>query len=143
MIKVIAGAHNQNLETGHQRRSVKSMVAHEDHNKPTRFNNDVAIITLNEPFDFTDPNVQPIEMFNSEDADIVPESICNATGWGLLSGTNIFPPNALQWVQIPIHSDENCKNSEYGEYITDGFVCAGSERHTTCSVSIFFGYYLE
>ena len=117
------------------------MVAHEDHNQPTHFNNDVAIITLNEPFNFTDPNVQPIEMFNSEDADIVPESICNATGWGSVSDSSRFPPNALQWVQIPILSDENCKNI-FSSFVTDGVVCAGSERHTACSVSIFFSYHL-
>ena len=46
------------------------MEAHENHNEPTRFNNDVAIITVTEPFDFTDPNVQPIEWFKKEDGEI-------------------------------------------------------------------------
>merc|ERR1711936_1158801 len=56
---VIAGAHNRILEFGHQKRNIKSMEAHENHNEPTHFNNDVAIITVTEPFDFSDPNVQP------------------------------------------------------------------------------------
>merc|ERR1712013_335915 len=68
MDSVVAGAHHRLLEGGHQKRRIKSMEAHEDHNNP-RFNNDVAIITVTEPFDFSDPNVQPIEMFLLEDAE--------------------------------------------------------------------------
>ena len=37
------------------------------------FNNDVALITVSEPFNFTDPNVQPIEMFKGSDAEIPQE----------------------------------------------------------------------
>ena len=68
------------LEFGHQKRNVKSLEAHENHNEPTRFNNDVAIITVTEPFDFSDPNVQPIEWFKKDDPEIPGETICNATG---------------------------------------------------------------
>ena len=68
------------MEFGHQKRSVKSLEAHENHNEPTRFNNDVAIITVTEPFDFSDPNVQPIEWFKKDDPEITGETICNATG---------------------------------------------------------------
>eukprot|EP00091_Calanus_sinicus_P000700 TRINITY_DN10627_c0_g1_i1.p1 TRINITY_DN10627_c0_g1~~TRINITY_DN10627_c0_g1_i1.p1 ORF type:complete len:120 (-),score=21.94 TRINITY_DN10627_c0_g1_i1:16-375(-) len=59
---VIAGAHHRILEAGHQKRNIASMEHHADFNNP-QFNNDVALITVSEPFDFTDPNVQPIEMF--------------------------------------------------------------------------------
>ena len=111
------------------------MEAHEDHNEPVRFNNDVALITVTEPFDFSDPNVQPIELFTAQDPEIIPESICNATGWGLTNGLGLFPPNALQWVQIPIHSHQDCLNSVLGDYMTDNFVCAGSSEHSTCNVS--------
>merc|ERR1712215_465668 len=89
---VIAGAHHRILEGGHQKRSIQSMEAHEDHNNP-QFNNDVAIITLKEPFDFSDPNVQPIEMFTSVDAEIPADTLCNSTGWGLTSGAGLFLPN--------------------------------------------------
>merc|ERR1711934_300900 len=128
---VIAGAHKRILEGGHQKRSIESMVAHEDHNNP-QFNNDVAIITVTEPFDFTDPNVQPIQMFKSDDAEIAAETICNATGWGLTSGSGIFLPNPLQWIQIPFHERPECEEIFPG-YITDGMVCAGTKGHTTCN----------
>ena len=36
--------------------------------------------------------------------------IFDSTGWGKTSGINPFPPNALQWAQIPIQTSENCQN---------------------------------
>ena len=132
--QVIAGAHNRILEGGHQKRHIESMEAHADHNNP-RFNNDVAIITVTEPFDFSDPNVQPIAMFMSDDSEIPANTICNATGWGILYGSPFAtPPNALQWIQIPVLSHQDCETLHSG-YITDGMVCAGSSGHTTCNVS--------
>ena len=134
--QVVAGAHHRLLEGGHQKRRIKSMEAHEDHNNP-RFNNDVAIITVTEPFDFSDPNVQPIEMFLLEDAEIPAETVCNVTGWGLLYGDPFGrPPNALQWIQLPLVSAADCADEFSGDAtITDGMVCAGSSGHTTCNVS--------
>ena len=55
---------------------MESLEAHVDHNNP-RFNNDIAIITVTEPFDFSDPNVQPIGWFNQEDEQIPEKTICN------------------------------------------------------------------
>merc|ERR1711892_15149 len=127
---VIAGVHDRIGEGGHQKRRIASMEAHENHNEP-EFDNDVAIITVTQPFDFSDPNVQPISMFMSDDAEIPAETICNATGWGALWGGGIHPNN-LQWIQIPLLSHEDCVQL-YPEYITDGIVCAGASNHTTCS----------
>jgi hypothetical protein len=110
------------------------MEAHVDHNNP-RFTNDIGIITVTEPLDFSDPNVQPIEMFTSGDPEIPAETICNATGWGILYGSPFAtPPNALQWIQLPILSREECEILESG-WLTDGMVCAGTHGHTTCNVS--------
>ena len=55
---------------------MESLEAHVDHNNP-RFNNDIAIITVTEPFDFSDPNVQPIGWFTQEDEQIPEKTICN------------------------------------------------------------------
>merc|ERR1712098_990191 len=92
---VVAGAHHRILEGGHQKRSVSKLEYNQDWNNP-QFNNDVALITVSEPFDFSDPNVQPI-MFVGSDAEIPDNTICNSTGWGLTSGAGLFLPNALQW----------------------------------------------
>jgi hypothetical protein len=64
--------------------------------------------------------------------------IFNSTGWGQTSGINPFPPNALQWAQIPIQTSENCQNSYQGSAtITDGMICAGNGKQTVCNVSYF------
>merc|ERR1712215_3739 len=128
---VIAGAHHRILEGGHQKRSIQSMEAHEDHNNP-QFNNDVAIITVKEAFDFSDPNVQPIEMGTSVDAEIPADTLCNSTGWGLTSGAGLFLPNALQWARLSLHSRDQCEGIFPG-YITDGMICAGKSGHSTCN----------
>jgi len=109
------------------------MEAHEDWNVPSEFNNDIAIVTVSEPFDFSDPNVQPIQLFDRSDAEIATETVCNSTGWGLLvGGAGGFLPNALQWVQLPVHSRAQCE-SLFPGYITDGMLCAGSAEHSTCN----------
>ena len=133
IFQIIAGAHDRLLEGGHQKRKVASIEVHEEHNDPG-FDNDVAIITVDEPFDFSDPNVQPIAMFRADDPAIPSETFCNATGWGVRYGGGTHPTNALQWVKIPTLSHEDCVNM-YPEYITEGMVCAGFFEHTTCSVS--------
>merc|ERR1711964_702518 len=78
--RIIAGAHDRNLEGGHQTRRVAKLEYHASWNNPP-FNNDVALITVSEPFDFSDPNVQPIEMMKSSvDGELIPaETICNST----------------------------------------------------------------
>merc|ERR1719348_737319 len=131
--KVIAGAHFKSdlQEFGHQRRNIKEWEAHESHNEPP-FDNDIAIITVSEPFDFSDPNVQPIQYWTEADGVLAPETVCNSTGWGLTSGSGLALPNALQWIQIPVHSTEDCEEI-YPGYISDGMICAGSAGHATCS----------
>merc|ERR1711874_897778 len=72
--KIVAGAHDRNLEPGHQSRGISSMEFHESWNDPA-FDHDICLVTVNEPFDFKDPNVQPIDFFKTADAEIPPETI--------------------------------------------------------------------
>jgi len=131
--KVIAGAHYRSdlQEFGHQRRSIKEWEAHGSWNNPP-FDNDIAIITVSQPFDFSDPNVQPIEVWSADDGDLIPETICNSTGWGLTNGAGLSLPQELHWIQIPVHAREKCEETFPG-YITDGMICAGSAGHATCN----------
>merc|ERR1711874_480214 len=68
---------NRNLEAGHQSRAIDSMEFHESWNNPA-FDHDICLVTVKEPFDFKDPNVQPVEFFKTADAEIPPETICNS-----------------------------------------------------------------
>ena len=63
------------------------------------------------------------------------ENISYSTGWGQTSGVNPFPPNHLQWAQLPIQTSENCQNVYTGT-ITEGEICAGDNKATVCNVSI-------
>jgi len=128
---VVAGAHKRNLEPGHQKRNIAKMEAHGSWNNPA-FDHDVGLITLSKPFDFSDPNVQPIQWFGPGDAEIPVDTICNSTGWGLTHGGGLFLPNALQWAQLPLHSRAECEEIFPG-YITDNMICAGSSGHATCN----------
>ena len=130
---VVAGAHKRNFEFGHQKRNVAKMEAHEDLDYLS-CNNDVGIITVTQPFDFSDPHVQPIGMFKtSVDESVAPNTTCFATGWGQLSGgINPTLQNALQVVEIEVISNENCQ-SEYEGNIEPGMICAGKAGAGTCS----------
>merc|ERR1711887_124050 len=97
---VIAGAHHRILEGGHQKRSIQSMEAHEDHNNP-QFNNDVAIITVKEAFDFSDPNVQPIEIFTSVDAEIPADTCVILLDGALLQEQVCFYPMHFNGLNSP------------------------------------------
>ena len=111
--------------------AIARMEYHESWNTPD-FDHDICIITLKEPLNLDDPNVQPIEFFQTGDAEIPAETVCNSTGWGLTSGGGLFLPNHLQWIQIPIHSAADCE-SIFPGYITENMVCAGSAGAATCN----------
>jgi hypothetical protein len=68
------------------------------------------------------------------------EKISYSTGWGQTSGVNPFPPNHLQWAQLPIQTSENCQNV-YSGTITEGEICAGDNKATVCNVSIVESFY--
>ena len=64
----------------------------------------------------------------------IKSSFCS-TGWGYTSGGQ-FLPNSLQWIQIPIHSYEEC-NDIFPDSITSGMVCAGGPGAATCMVILY------
>ncbi len=93
---------------------------------------DISIITLTAPFDFSDPNVQPIETFKADDAEIAPGTTCISSGWGLTSGSSVFPPSALQVVDLDIVGQDEC-NGIFDGYIQDGMICAGKPGAAPCN----------
>ena len=77
--QIVAGAHKLNFEFGHQKRSIESMEANSNFNMQ-ELEDDISIITVTEPFDFSDPHVQPIDTFKTEDTEIAAGTTCVSTG---------------------------------------------------------------
>merc|ERR1719461_581957 len=82
---VVAGAHEIYEQNDIQFRHIKTMEAHESFVEETLID-DISIITVTEPFDFSDPHVQPVDTFKTDDAEIPDGTTCISTGWGLTSG---------------------------------------------------------
>ena len=83
--RIVAGMHDRYLEGNHQSRAISKMEFHGSWNTPA-FDHDICLVTVSNPFDFNDPNVQPVDFFKTADAEIPPETVCNSTGWGLTTG---------------------------------------------------------
>ena len=78
-----------NFEFGHQKRSIESMEANSNFNMQ-ELEDDISIITVTEPFDFSDPHVQPVDTFKTDDAEIPDGTTCISTGKWYLKRWNII-----------------------------------------------------
>ena len=130
---VVAGAHEIYEQNDIQFRHIKTMEANEIFEESALLN-DISIITVTEPFDFTDPHVQPVGMYKaSMDEPIKPGTTCISTGWGFTHGGDTFPPRYLQEVSIDILSYEECSDIFPPGSITDGMICAGKPGAGPCN----------
>jgi len=88
-------------------------------------NNDFVILKLSSSLNFNDD----VQAACLPDASYAPDEsgqTCYVSGWGTLqSGANGLPEN-LQWVDVPMITNEKC-NSAYGG-ITTSMICAGLDE---------------
>ena len=130
---VVAGAHEIYEQNDIQFRHIKTMEAHESFNEETLID-DISIITVTEPFDFSDPHVQPVPMFKASMGEpVAPGTTCVSTGWGFTHGGDTFPPRYLQEVSIDILSFGECSDIFPPGSITDGMICAGKPGAGPCN----------
>ncbi|CAH0673910.1 unnamed protein product [Spodoptera exigua] len=122
MIKVTLGEHNR-CNTTHRpvTRFVVQVVSHNF--SFATFRDDIAVLKLNEAVQVTD-SVKPVCLPRSDDKTYVGVKAM-AAGWGTVAeGKN--HSCYLQEVDLPILSNEACKNANYtSEMIGDGMLCAG------------------
>ncbi|KAJ8670479.1 hypothetical protein QAD02_001738 [Eretmocerus hayati] len=119
------------LETKHIERRVLRVVRHRGFDIRTLYN-DVAILTLNEPVEFSE-YIRPVclpsgsSLYSGKTATVI--------GWGSLR-ENGPAPAQLQEVSIPIWSNAGCKQ-RYGSAapggIVESFLCAGEDNKDSCS----------
>ncbi|KYM97521.1 PREDICTED: proclotting enzyme-like [Cyphomyrmex costatus] len=120
-----------NTEIRHIERRVKRVVRHRGFNSRTLYN-DVALLTLSEPVEFTE-QIRPIclpsgsQLYSGKTATVI--------GWGSLRESGPQPA-VLQEVSIPVWSNSECK-LKYGAAapggIVDSFLCAGRAAKDSCS----------
>ncbi|XP_012530794.1 proclotting enzyme [Monomorium pharaonis] len=120
-----------NNEIRHIERRVKRVVRHRGFNSRTLYN-DVALLTLNEPVEFTE-QIRPICLPSG--SQLYAGKTATVIGWGSLRESGPQPA-ILQEVSIPVWSNSECK-LKYGAAapggIVDSFLCAGQAAKDSCS----------
>lgn len=105
-------------------RKVKRMIIHRDYN-PSNFDNDIALLELESPFQ-VQPHVVPICLPDKEEDFIGQQAL--VAGWGKLSFGGPVP-KVLQVAKLPVIGNKHCQemyqNSGHMKLISDSFLCAG------------------
>ncbi|XP_023304279.1 venom serine protease Bi-VSP [Lucilia cuprina] len=123
------------FEVKHVTRRIKRLVRHKGFDFST-LHNDIAILTLSEPVQFT-KEIQPICLPTSSTQQSRSYSghIATVAGWGSLR-ENGPQPSILQKVQIPIWTNTECAQ-KYGRAapagIIESMICAGQAAKDSCS----------
>ncbi|CAH0561955.1 unnamed protein product [Brassicogethes aeneus] len=132
-LTVRLGDHNikTQSETRHVEKKVRRVVRHRGFDPRTLYN-DIAILTLDSPVDFT-RNIRPVCLpgagrdFAGQTGTVI--------GWGSLRESGPQPA-VLQEVSIPIWSNSDCRQ-KYGHAAPGGIVehmlCAGQASRDSCS----------
>nr|XP_046253279.1 transmembrane protease serine 11D [Scatophagus argus] len=127
LFRVAAGLHVLSAPGIHaQIRSISEVKMHQDYNDNTS-DNDVTLVLLSSPFNFTD-YVQPIcTPFNVTHEFILNFSHCFITGWGSMYYKGGLM-NRLQEAVVELIDRRTCNlNSWYNGIITENMICAGLE----------------
>ncbi|XP_070783797.1 chymotrypsin-like protease CTRL-1 [Enoplosus armatus] len=115
------------------KRTVSQIIVHPDYNN-TLFNNDIALMKLSSPVNFTD-YIRPV-CLASNSSQFHNSTPCWATGWGRLGKDEPLQAfDSLQQVQIPVIGTKQCRCNylpEPAANITDNMICAGQENKGAC-----------
>ncbi|XP_045487739.1 chymotrypsin-1-like [Pieris rapae] len=82
---------------------ISKVIPHQEHNKPNKFNNDIAVISTKEAIEFNE-KVQPLPLPTQ---DIKAGLSCLLSGWGYL-GYRRPQPDKLQYLYVNTLTGEQC-----------------------------------
>ncbi|GJQ69475.1 hypothetical protein Trydic_g6582 [Trypoxylus dichotomus] len=102
-------------------RKISNVLKHGSYGVGGSFNNDIALLKLSEPLDFSGL-VKPVCLPTIGRSFTGHHGI--VTGWGATEATGQVS-NVLREVDVPILSNMECRNTGYGRRITDNMICAG------------------
>jgi len=104
---------------------IEKVIVHEEYGQPDDYQNDIALIKLDREAE-ENSFVGPVCLPWSED-NISPGTQMEVAGWGATTRQGGSPANILQWVAVPIQSQERCKSAyaSEGHTVTGKQICAG------------------
>ncbi|XP_045489522.1 chymotrypsin-2-like [Pieris rapae] len=130
-VSVLAGTNNKN--SGGTRYKVDKIINHEKYTARPNVN-DIALLRTTEKIQFTE-KVKAIEIATE---DPKPGDKCKLSGWGFTTQNQRNSPNKLQWLDVKIMSDKDCKNSDLKRFeksfpVTDNHICTlNKDGEGTC-----------
>nr|XP_033501784.1 trypsin II-P29-like [Epinephelus lanceolatus] len=115
----------QSINPNEVSRSLSQIIRHPDYDN-TPNNNDVALLKLSSPVEFTD-YIRPV-CLAAAGSTFPAGTTCWVTGWGTIrsDGTSLPFPQTLQEVSVPVVSNTQCSSS-YSD-LTSNMMCAGLEE---------------
>ena len=97
----------------------------EERYHPSRYPHDIAILHLKSPIKLEDGSVESISIPTTGSTEIPEGTKLKVSGFGKTSSRG-RPVNRLRHVEIEYIEQERCRSeSDYGEIIQDGMLCAG------------------
>ena len=118
-IDIVVGLHRLSENNG-IRRDLQAIIVHPQW-EPASYDYDIALLHLAQPID----GVTPVAIVQPSDAPIfAPGQIARVMGWGATAWQGTGSDVLLQ-VDIPIVSQQTCRDSYGADDITDRMLCAG------------------
>jgi secreted trypsin-like serine protease len=130
-VEVVAGAQNIRKQESTQVSMFSEELYPHEHYSQTLLRNDVALIHLPQPLQWTDA-IAPICLPARSDPNLEAGTIVTPSGWGKDSDDSWFISDNLREVTVPVISNEDCK--AIYSIIYDGSICIDSSNgRGTCS----------
>ncbi|CAF4882645.1 unnamed protein product [Pieris macdunnoughi] len=130
-LRVLAGTNSKS--SGGTRYKVDKIVKHEKYT-PRPNVNDIALLRTTEKIKFTD-KVKAIEIATE---DPKPGDLCKLSGWGFTDQNERNSPDKLQWLDVKIISEKDCKTDYLKRYeqsypVTENHICTlNKDGEGTC-----------
>lgn len=121
--RVVLGEHDRNKEEGLETVRSATVFQHPGYRKGAPYPNDVALLKLSEPVEFSTeifPACLPVDV---KDFDTTRDE-CWISGWGDTKNTS-HDPTKLRELQVSLTSRDSCKEMWGPAYILDTHICVG------------------
>ncbi|OCT75682.1 hypothetical protein XELAEV_18030866mg [Xenopus laevis] len=127
LVRIVLGANDmRQLGPEVQIRTIGKWIQHEDFDNGTN-KNDIALIQLNEPVEFSD-YIQPA-CLPPESSKVYNMDDCYVAGWGVLEEEYKTKTSILHEASVELIDNQRCNRSNwYNGWIKDYNLCAGHEQ---------------